>query len=390
MEKITELCTGCRSCEQLCAHQAISMQPDSEGFLTAVINQKQCVDCGLCAKRCPQNTSLVAHKPQAVYAIRDKDEKELKVSASGGAFAATARIVLQQGGIAVGAAYNEDWSVSHIGITQLNDLPKLQSSKYVQSNTEDTYKEVKKWLQEGKTVLYSGTPCQIAGLKAFLHKDYDNLLTMEVICHGVPSPKLFTHYIKWLSKRLGSKLLFYDFRDKSYGWGLDYLTKTKTKTKTQPCLLDPYYLHFLQGNTYRECCYACRYATPNRCADMTIGDYWGLEKEHPDFFSTKGVSCLLVNSEKGMEWWNRLAKEFYCIESTFEQVARINHNLLRPTKRPAIRDGIYKNLDKKPLNDYFSQDLHIPYNLKVRIKSMVPFWLKRNIKLIIHKIKHKP
>lgn len=233
MEKITELCTGCRACEQVCAHHAITFGEDKEGFQVPVINAKICVDCGLCQKRCPQNTETVKFPVKDVYAARDKDNEEIHRSASGGVFAVAARHILSNGGYVVGAAYENHYEVSHILINDLSDLAKLQSSKYVQSNTQDTYSRVKELLNAGNTVLYSGTPCQIGGLKAYLHKDYENLVTMEVICHGVPSPKLFQRYIRWTEKRLKGKLLFFDFRDKNYGWGLDYMTKTKTKTKTK-------------------------------------------------------------------------------------------------------------------------------------------------------------
>jgi len=379
-KKITEYCTGCRACEQLCAHHAIVMKSDKEGFVTACIDEDLCVECGLCSKRCPQNNLIAKSVQMASLAVRDKDDEELAISASGGAFAAAARVVLQHDGVVVGAAYNEDMTVSHILVERLEDLYKVQSSKYVQSNTEATYCEVKKLLRQGRDVLYSGTPCQIGGLKAYLRKDYDNLYTMDLICHGVASPKLFAKYLIWLGGKMNGKIIGYDFRDKSCGWGLDYMTKTKTKTKTKPSTLDPYYFHFLKGSTYRECCYRCNYCTKERVGDITIGDYWGIEKEHPEFYSTKGVSCLLVNTEKGIRLWNLVKNEFDSLESTFEQVARANHNLSHPTQRTSLRDSIYQHIDDMDVNKYFATQLAIPFNLKARIKMMLPKWLKIWIK----------
>lgn len=243
-KKITEYCTGCRACEQLCAHHAIVMKSDKEGFVTACIDEGKCVECGLCCKRCPQNNLIGKSEPIASLAVRDKDDEELAVSASGGAFAAAARVILLHGGIVVGAAYNDDMTVGHIVVERLDDLYKVQSSKYVQSNTMATYSQVKAMLREGREVLYSGTPCQIGGLRAYLRKDYDTLYTMDLICHGVASPKLFAKYLVWLGGKMKGKIIGYDFRDKSCGWGLDYMTKTKTKTKTKPSTLDPYYYHF--------------------------------------------------------------------------------------------------------------------------------------------------
>jgi len=378
---LIDYCTGCGACEQVCPTKAISMKPvNEEGFLESVTDFEKCIDCNQCRMTCPQNTKAKLNSPQLNLAVRDKDDEELKNSASGGAFAAAARVILSQGGVVVGAAYNDDMTVSHHIVDGLKDMPKLQSSKYVQSNTAGTFKEVKKMLRDGRTVLYSGTPCQIAGLKGFLRKDYDNLYTMDVICHGVASPKLFVKYLEWLSGKMGGKIIYYNFRDKSTGWGLDYMTKTKTKTKTMPCSLDPYYHHFLKGDTYRECCYHCLYARQERVSDITIGDYWGIEKEHPEFYSTKGVSCLLVNTEKGKFLWNLISSEFISLESTFDKVARANHNLKAPTPRPAVRDNIYKQIDELPVNEYFASCMKVPFNIKARIKSMLPGWLKVFIK----------
>lgn len=383
---ITEFCTGCRACEQLCPKQCISMKSNKEGFLTAEIDENVCIHCGLCQKRCPQNNMPDKHNPIKVLAVRYKKDKELKNSASGGAFVALAHQILERNGVVFGAAYGEDWKVGHIAVRKEEDLYKLQGSKYVQCDTLHTYSEVKTLLSEGKKVLFSGTPCQIGGLRGFLRKDYDNLFTVDLICHGVASPKLFQKYIEWLGKETKGKILYYNFRDKSGGWGLGYKAKTKTKTKTKTANLDPYYYHFLKGDTYRECCYRCRYCTQERISDITVGDYWGIEREHPKFYSTKGVSVMLLNTEKALNCFEQAKSMFYIQESTFKQASRNNHNLLSPTKRTLLRDTVYNQLDDRNTEEYFNTVLKTPNRFVDKLKGLLPMRMKLILKTIKQKL----
>ena len=378
MKKITELCTGCRACEQLCGKKAISMMENQEGFLTAVVNQDLCVDCGLCKKRCPQNADVEKVSAKKVFAARLQDDKILYKSASGGAFAGIAKAWIEEGGVIFGVAYDEDWNAKHICASSLAELEPILSSKYVQADTCQSYKEVKQYLNDGKKVLFCGTGCQIGGLKAFLKKDYANLLTVDLICHGVASPLLFKKYIEWLGSQSGSPILEYDFRDKRNGWGLGY--KYKYKYKYKSCTVDPYFFRFLEGYTYRESCFQCHYCKPERAGDITIGDYWGIEKEHPAFFNTKGVSCVLVNTDKGEEAWNKYGGQFYTLESTFDQVAKHNGNLLHPTVRNnRVRDHIYDGI-REPgwFGNVFAASFHP--SRKARVKNLVPSWVKYWIK----------
>ena len=384
MKNITDLCTGCRACEQLCGKKAISMIENEDGFLTAVINQDFCIDCGLCKKRCPQNTAVDKLSAKKVFAARLKDDKILYKSASGGAFAGIAKAWIEEGGVVFGVAYDKDWNAKHICASTLEELEPILSSKYVQADTGQTYKEVKLYLNEGKKVLFSGTGCQIGGLKAFLRKDYANLLTIDLICHGVASPLLFKKYIEWLGSQSDSPILEYDFRDKRNGWGLGYKYKYKYKNmyKYKSCTIDPYYLRFLQGHTYRESCFQCHYCKPERAGDITIGDYWGIEKEHPSFFNTKGVSCLLVNTDKGKEAWDKYGELFYTMESSFDQVAKHNANLLHPTVRNnRVRDHIYDDIrEPEWFGNVFAASFHPSW--KAKVKNLVPSWVKCWIKKI--------
>lgn len=382
MEKITELCTGCRACEQVCAKHAIRMVPDKEGFLTATIDQDLCVDCGLCQKRCPQNNIVEKSSTKKVLAVRLKDDETLYKSASGSAFGGIAEAWIKDGGVVVGVVYDKDWNAHHVCASTIEELQPILSSKYVQADTRATYSEVKRLLEEGKQILFSGTGCQIGGLRAFLRKDYDNLLTMDLICHGVASPQLFKEYIAWLGEKIGSPILEYDFRDKRGGWGLGYKYNYKYKYKYKNCTIDPYFFRFLEGQTYRECCYQCNYCTPERVGDITIGDYWGIEKEHPQFFNIKGVSCLLINTDKGKAAWKKYGHLYHSLDSTFDQVARHNGNLLHPTKRnDTIRDHIYDGIGTQNwFRDVFAASFKP--SLKARIKAAMPMWVRLWVKKI--------
>ncbi|MBQ4406240.1 MAG: Coenzyme F420 hydrogenase/dehydrogenase, beta subunit C-terminal domain [Bacteroidales bacterium] len=378
---ITEQCTGCRACEQLCIKNAIEMSSDAEGFLTAKINDSKCVNCGACRKICPQNNTQSPNAPKNVFAVRLKDNEVLRHSASGGAFAGISTEVLRNGGVAFGVKYDTRWDVQFVKITDVQDLCTIQSSKYVQADTLNSFVDVKTSLQNGKTVLYAGTGCQIGGLKAFLKHDYPNLITIDLICHGVTSPLLFKKYIKWLEQNEDGKILEYNFRDKSIGWGLDYLTKTRTRTRTRSCGVDPYYHHFLKGDMYRECCYQCKYAKQERPGDFTIGDFWGIGKEHPDFFSSKGVSCILLNTDKAIALWVNIQSRFHFVESTFDKVSRHNGNLLAPTVRPQNRDGIYDGISVDADGIWFERFAKkFKPSLKARIKSFLPIWLLKLLK----------
>lgn len=379
MEKITDFCTGCRACEQVCPKKAITMDMDQEGFWFAHINQNICIDCGLCKKKCPQNIEFKsnANKPQ-VFVAKSCDKDILFKSASGGIFGTLAKAYIENGGIAFGVQYDSSWKAHHTKATNLTDLQPLLSSKYVQADTENTYSEVKHLLKEGIEVLYSGTGCQIAGLKSFLGNDYPNLVTIDIICHGVASPLLFQKYILWQEHKKNSPITFFDFRSKVVRWGLDFTLKTEKKTETKSCTIDPYFHHFLKGNSYRECCYHCHYSNPQRISDITIGDYWGVEKEHPAFKSKNGASVVLVNTEKGAKIWSKYANLFTVQNSSFEQAAKYNKNLRNATERNSyIRDEFYKGIQDGDSLWFDTVAKKFHPRMRSSIKAKMPLWLRK-------------
>lgn len=381
---ITDLCTGCRTCEQLCPKHCITMEPDHEGFLTAYIDEEKCIKCGLCRKRCPQNIDNLQNAiPQKTYAVRLKDEPTLYKSASGGAFAGLAICVIENGGIVYGARYDENLRVFHSKAKTIEEVIPQLSSKYVQSDTEHTYTEVKEQLAAGRLVLYSGTGCQIAGLKSFLKKDYPNLILVDLVCHGVPSPLLFAKYIELLEKKHGAKIKEFDFRDKKNGWGYGIKYKYKYKYKYGRSEYSPYFKYFMDGVIYRECCYKCKYANTQRCGDITIADYWGINKCHPEFFSTKGVSLVLINTSKGQKFFENSFRKFHYIESRLEYAVENNENLKKPTTRKNhIRNTIYCGINDMKVEKYFKEKFPLNIPTKQKIKLLIP----TRVKLILKKI----
>lgn len=380
-------CCGCGSCMQKCPKNAISMIEDKEGFLIPVINKELCVNCGICTKVCPQLKEKIKPKedyPQA-YAIYNKNAEELLKSSSGGMFSVIANYVLDNKGIVFGAAYNDDNEVNHIYVENKEDLQKLRNSKYVQSNINNTYKEVEKNLKENRLTLFTGTPCQVAGLKAYLMKEYENLILVDIVCHGVPNQKVFKKYLEYLEGKFKSKIKTYNFRNKEQnGWGLYAKIETEDgKIRYKNSAFDPYYNAFLECKMYRESCYNCHYTSFYRNSDITLADYWGILSVHPEFYSEKGVSLVLINNKKGKELLNRISEKIEYIETDLEKASQKNMNLKRPSNRPKERNYIYNGINEKNSNQFIKENLKITYNPKKIIKAVVPY----KVKLAVQKVR---
>lgn len=352
-------CCGCGACMNICLKQAISMQEDDYGFLYPDIDTSKCVGCEACKKVCSYQNKKETETMGVTYAAVSNDAEILQVSASGGIFATVASEIIKQHGVVFGCSmenHNDVLTPEHIMIRTEEELTKLQGSKYVQSNTGTIYQQVKAELLNGKLVLFSGTPCQVAGLKSFLlNHRYDNLLTMDIICHGVPSADFFKAYIEHFQRKLHGTIKGFKFRDKSAGWGMkgrvDYIDKNgESQSKFVYPKLSSYFNLFLTSDIYRENCYSCKYAGTARAGDITIGDFWGIEKEHPEYLTggngnmniDKGVSCLIINNEHGMRMLEKLGGGIDMKVSTLEKAARGNAQLRNPSKRSNKRDMILK------------------------------------------------
>lgn len=354
-------CCGCGVCALVCPKQAIVMELDSSGFLYPHFKQERCTSCGLCERACAFKKQPNNNMPLAVYALTRKDTQRLMDSASGGVFAGIAEYWIDQGNIVCGVAMirrNGILTPCHTMVQTKEKLDPLLGSKYVQSDLETTYSDVKKLLDDGRKVLFSGTPCQVGGLKSWLKKDYSGLLTIDFVCHGVPSTAMFQNYLEVESKKMGHIIEDFRFRDKEKGWGLNakliYSEQGQKKCVCVPSNQSSYYELFLRGEIYRESCYYCPYANAHHPADLTIGDYWGIEQEHPLYLTPygaldqkKGISMLMVNTAKGAEVFEICKDTFWYYPSTFECVSKHNEQLIHPSFPGIHRKKVLKLYQKK-------------------------------------------
>lgn len=340
-------CTGCGACSIICPSSAIKMKEDEKGFLYPEIINKYCTNCGICKRNCP---NLVENNKKnetiEIYAMKNKAENIRKSSSSGGVFYEYAKSILEDAGSVYGATYNNFNEIEHIRIDSVESLYKIQGSKYVQSTIINTYEQIKQDLQKDKKVLFSGTPCQIAGIKTFLMRkkiNQENLYTCDIICHGVPSPKVFKDYLKKLEEKYNSKIKKVDFRHKEnnhtqnikidFENGKTYISNYDKK--------DEFYQLFLKDIILRESCYNCKYTNFDRVGDITLGDFWGVEKTITNFDDKKGVSLVLINSPKGKEIFEKIKGKFEVQKSNKENC--IQKNLKQPCEKPDQYDQIWKS-----------------------------------------------
>lgn len=340
-------CTGCGACHNICPKNAITMQVDEEGFKYPVIDKEKCINCKLCEKICPVLNKVKKEEQELtnVIAAYTKNDDERTLSSSGGIFFELADIILAKKGAIVGAGYDEKFNVVHKIIYNKEDLKELQGSKYVQSATKDTYKETKKILENGIEVLYVGTPCQIAGLKSFLQKDYDNLYTCDLICHGVPSPKVWQ---KYLSEYKGKIQNCY-FRNKDNGWNCFSMKILfdNNKFKRFKMTKDDFIRLFLNNYTLRPSCYDCKFSKIPRIADISLGDFWGVEGKYPEFSDDKGISLVLVNSNKGQKLLEDIKdKIIYRENCDLAYAIKCNPCICGSVKEPEKRKEFFNDLDK--------------------------------------------
>jgi len=410
------LCTGCGACLQICPRNAVSMKTNEEGFLYPRIDETLCNDCGLCSRTCPVNRDVqdmsdaefmdteegmqlvqtgkpieaveaagtgkapvtrtkAQHKVYACYSGQDDVRAK---SSSGGVFTELALRVLRENGVVFGAGFDDDFRVRHAYIDNEQDLDGLRRSKYVQSDTGTTFCEVRAFLNEGRRVLYCGTPCQIAGLKAFLNREDPKLLTCDLACHGVPSPKVWEMYLGYIRNKYHNKIKDVSFRDKSTGWndssmridfedGRRYMDRVKKET---------FFIGFGKSVFNRRSCFDCRFRIDNTKADITLADFWGIDRqEDKEYSDNKGVSLVIAHTIAGEEALSRIADRLFMKERSIDEAVRYNPRLVSSVKEPAGRSRFFSDMQAgygfdRLRRKYMDND-SIRYRVKCLLKKIL-------------------
>ena len=324
-------CCGCNACVQVCPRSCINRVVDEEGFSYPKVDTELCIKCDLCEKVCPYHNNISSVRPISVFSAVNEEESIRMESSSGGAFSALAKMVLKDKGRVYGAAFNSDWEVHHIGICDEKDLYRLRGSKYVQSEIGSIYKEIKDYLDSGLTILFSGTPCQVKGLKLFLIKNYNNLITIEVVCHGVPSPKVWKVFLNEINTE-NKEITSIQMRNKSRGWS-SYSVEIKSEDESlfsdyaRNCL---YINGFIQNYSIRPSCFNCPAKAGSSGADITLADFWGIQTKEPLFCDNKGVSAILINTERGKRMVSSC--DLFLKESSIDAFVKENKSYLESAK----------------------------------------------------------
>jgi len=356
MIKITEKskCSGCSACAMACPLGCISMVRDNEGFLYPKVDDEKCVHCGLCSKICPiLNKNDIAVSDISAYAVINKNEEIRKNSSSGGVFSLFAGEVIRNNGVVFGASFSDDFkSVHHIVVTKIEELAKLRGSKYLQSNIDCTYQDVEFYLKKGTLVYFSGTPCQIGGLYAYLRKDYDNLITQDLICHGVPSPLVWQKYVEHRSAHAKSSVNKVSFRSKNSGWKKFSVSISFKNDTEYLCEFpsDPFMRLFLDNYCLRPSCYDCSFKGKIRQSDITLADFWGINKVLPDMDDDKGTSLVFINSEKGRKLFDTLKNNLNFNTVGIESAVKYNIAMTNSVSPPKKQNRFWIDFNKKSFN----------------------------------------
>lgn len=377
-------CSGCGACVSACPFDCISMKADSEGFLYPELNTSKCVNCGICVASCQCLTPLKADPLPEAYACFNKDQNTQLSSSSGGIFTLLAQWILSKDGVVFGAGFDESFQVKHIEVHTSNELYRLRGSKYVQSCIGDCYERVKQYLDENKYVLFTGTPCQIDGLLHVLKHPYERLYTQDIICHGVPSPKVWKEYIEFRKSTKGMMELKKDgepsFRDKKNGW-LDFSMRFLFEDGSEYNVghqHDLYMKIYLQNISLRLSCYQCHSKSIHRNSDITLADFWGIQNVKPDMYNEMGTSLVMVNSEKGQELFNQVSPQMAFCKVDMDQALYYNPSVHTSVElsHPRQRKVLFKKLGKKRFDQLVDEAT------RVTIFDRINFHIRRFVKFV--------
>ena len=405
MIQITDkhLCCGCASCVQKCPKRCISLYEDEEGFLYPKVIVEDCIDCGLCEKVCPLLNNSKTILPKDVWAVKNQNESDRIHSSSGGVFIALAREILASGGVVFGAVFDKDYEVKLAYSETLEGVCPMMGSKYLQARVETAYIDAERFLKQGRHVLFTGTPCQIAGLHKYLRKEYPNLLSVDFLCHGVPSPGVWRRYLKETINNLSSArraaagkntvlpslnvmlaIASIEFRDKTLrGWKkFSFVVRggSAFKADKNSVLLsdmhreNPFMRGFLSDIYLRPSCYECKCKNGVSHSDLTIADFWGIDRLMPDFDDDKGVGLVLVNTEKGQRMFDRLSMEIRL--SSYSDVVPLNGGFKEHTKlHPRRFDFFQRFATGEGVADIVEDLLHVPLWRRIarRIEKILAF-----------------
>lgn len=372
-------CCGCNACGDICPKEAITFKTDIEGFWYPVVDKEKCIDCGLCDKVCPQigkAEHIKRYEVPKVYAAYTRNEAIRIDSTSGGIHSTLAIEMYKRNAYVGGAVYNEDHTVSHYVSNNINDLPAIRSSKYLQSNMGGNFKQIKDLLNQGKEVFYCGAPCQVQALYKFLRKEYANLTTCDFICRGVNSPKVFLSYMNMLERQYGAKATKIKFKAKEWGWH-NFSMRVNFANGKEYCkdrYHDYFFVGYLQsGNFSRPSCYECKFKGFPQKADITLADFWGIENLDKDMDQDKGTSLVMINSDKGQALFdsikeNIIYKEFTLKEAGIENPAMVKSLVASQDNR----DNFFKDLDS------------LPFETVAKKYFPLPTW-KRKVKKVLRK-----
>lgn len=341
-------CCGCSACASICPKRCITMQEDAEGFLYPVVDETACTDCGLCEKTCHELHPYEERTPQKAYAAINKDEEIRMDSSSGGVFHLLADSIIQEGGVVFGARFDKQWQVLTDYAETKEGVRAFMGSKYVQARMETAYTDARKFLQEGRKVLFSGTPCQIAGLHHFMGKPYENLLTVDIICHGTPSPKVWGRYLEEVIAAGRKAISNVQFRSERKGWKRFNFSMTGDEKDSSISLCSHHRTNhfmraFLQDMILRPSCHACQAKNGRSHSDITIADFWGIKKVIPEMNDDKGTSLVLINTERGSKAldWDNLS----CKETAAALALKHNPSYYQSVNAHPKRNGFFTHLD---------------------------------------------